>query len=381
MGKYDICMQEYLQNKEYFADLFNGCFFHGQQVIRPEELTEASEGYVVDDATRQKTRMDEIRQSDTGKVTCHLCDASGMEVYVEKSEHRLVNTRNRKSKMVRDVKMRLHCGTVLQVLAVENQSYVDYGMPVRCMGYDFAEYNRQVKERRQCVNALWKQMEEQGKGSLAVPVTYAEYMSGIRKKDLLHPVYTICLYSGMEEWDGPRRLSDMMEFPGGNDSLKNCFADYPVNLFCVNEQEQFENFRTELRELFLAMNCRKDKKKFMNLMKDEQYAHLSGETLEAITIMTDYKILAANREAYRNVDENGREEYDMCEALRELREDFLNEGRLEEQEKGIKRLILDNLEEKKPKDVIVEKLVRWFSLEQEEAGKYYERYAHDEGNM
>ena len=141
--------------------------------------------------------------------------------------------------------------------------------------------------------------------------------------------------------------------------------------------------------LFQAMNCRKDKKKFMNLMQDERYTHLSGETLEAITIMTDYKILAANREAYRNVDENGREEYDMCEALRELREDFLNEGRmegrkegrLEEQEKGIKRLILDNLEEKKPKDVIVEKLVRWFSLEQEEAGKYYDRYAHDEGNM
>ena len=24
MGKYDTCMQEYLQNKQYFADLFNG---------------------------------------------------------------------------------------------------------------------------------------------------------------------------------------------------------------------------------------------------------------------------------------------------------------------------------------------------------------------
>lgn len=74
-------------------------------------------------------------------------------------------------------------------------------------------------------------------------------------------------------------------------------------------------------------------------MKDERYAHLSGETLEAITIMTDYKILAANREAYRNVDENGREEYNMCEALRELREDFLNEGRKEEHEKAVLSVI------------------------------------------
>ena len=48
MGKYDTCMQEYLQNKQYFADLFNGCFFHGRPVICANELTEASEGYVVD---------------------------------------------------------------------------------------------------------------------------------------------------------------------------------------------------------------------------------------------------------------------------------------------------------------------------------------------
>ena len=48
MGKYDTCMQEYLQNKQYFADLFNGCFFHGKPVICASELTEASEGYVVD---------------------------------------------------------------------------------------------------------------------------------------------------------------------------------------------------------------------------------------------------------------------------------------------------------------------------------------------
>ena len=47
MGKYDLCMKEYLQNKQHFADLFNGCCFHGKQVIKAEELQEASESYVV----------------------------------------------------------------------------------------------------------------------------------------------------------------------------------------------------------------------------------------------------------------------------------------------------------------------------------------------
>ena len=46
MGKYDLCMKEYLQNKQHFADLFNGCCFHGKQVIKAEELQEASESSV-----------------------------------------------------------------------------------------------------------------------------------------------------------------------------------------------------------------------------------------------------------------------------------------------------------------------------------------------
>ena len=44
------------------------------------------------------------------------------------------------------------------------------------------------------------------------------------------------------------------------------------------ENEEFEAFHTELRELLQAMNYRKDKKKFLSLEKDERYAHLSKET-------------------------------------------------------------------------------------------------------
>ena len=71
------------------------------------------------------------------------------------------------------------------------------------------------------MNALWKQVESSGQyDTLAIPVTYAEYMSGILKTDRLHPVYTICLYSGTETWDGPRTLSDMMQFRTEKDPLR-----------------------------------------------------------------------------------------------------------------------------------------------------------------
>ena len=76
MGKYDLCMKEYLQNKQHFADLFNGCCFHGKQVIKAEELQEASESYV--------------ENGDSGSI-------------------------DTKSQSFRDIKMQLGSGMVLQV--------------------------------------------------------------------------------------------------------------------------------------------------------------------------------------------------------------------------------------------------------------------------
>ena len=429
MGKYDTCMQEYLQNKQYFADLFNGCFFHGKPIICASELTEASEGYVVDQdntVTSEKT-LAAVKVKKGGNEECFQCsgdktldqatvsDAAGTEIQIEKSRPRPVRRRDTKAKLMRDVKMQLRSGTVLQVLAVESQSYINYGMPVRIMGYDAAEYNRQMKERRQRVSVLWKQVESSGQyDTLAIPVTYAEYMSGILKTDRLHPVYTICLYSGTETWDGPRTLSDMMEFRAETDPLKEYFSDYPANLFCVNEQKEFECFHTELRELLRAMNYRKDKRKFLSLEKDERYAHLSKETWEAIATMTGRSFFEENRETYKS--QNGdQEEYNMCQALREIREDFFNEGRAEgreegreegraegraegreegikegreegheagikegreeEREAGIRRLIEDNLEEKKTKEIIIQKLIRWFSMDEQTAQLYLDKYA------
>ena len=185
----------------------------------------------------------------------------------------------------------------------------------------------------------------------------------------------------------------MMEFRAEKDPLREYFADYPANLFCVNEQEEFESFHTELRELLRAMNYRKDKRKFLSLEKDERYAHLSKETWEAIATMTGRSFFEENRETYKS--QNGdQEEYNMCQALREIREDFFNEGkaegraegreegheagikegREEEREAGIRRLIEDNLEEKKTKEIIIQKLIRWFSMDEQTAQLYLDKY-------
>ena len=54
----------------------------------------------------------------------------------------------------------------------------------------------------------------------------------------------------------------------------------------------------------------------------ERDAHLSKETWEAIATMTGRSFFEENMETYKSQNENQREEYDMCQALREIREDF-----------------------------------------------------------
>ena len=153
----------------------------------------------------------------------------------------------------------------------------------------------------------------------------------------------------------------------------------------------------------------------------ERYTHLSKETWEAIVIMTGRSFFEENMEIYKS--QNGdQEEYNMCQALREIREDFFNEGkaegraegraegkaegreegraegrevgikegreeghqagikegREEEREAGIRRLIEDNLEEKKTKEIIIQKLIRWFSMDEQTAQLYLDKYAGSE---
>lgn len=68
MGKYDLCMKEYLQNKEHFADLFNGCCFQGKQVIKAEELQESEDTLqavaVMTDSVRMITKMKQYKRNE-----------------------------------------------------------------------------------------------------------------------------------------------------------------------------------------------------------------------------------------------------------------------------------------------------------------------------
>ncbi|MGN0154236.1 MAG: hypothetical protein ACI4A3_07275 [Lachnospiraceae bacterium] len=119
MGKTEDVMIDYLSQPEVIADLFNGFVFHGEQVIKPEMLEEVdSKGRLVieDSKGRGKNATYEVIKKDRDIV-------------------REVTVRGKKLRLV--------------VCGVEQQTNIDYSMPLRVLAYDTLEYLKQALKVRQ----------------------------------------------------------------------------------------------------------------------------------------------------------------------------------------------------------------------------------------
>jgi len=190
MGKYDDALHVYMDDRERFADFFNGVLFRGKQVLRGEMLESDSERYVIH------------------------------------------------GNRFRDLKKRLKNGDWLAVAAVENQDSIDYTMPLRMMEYDCLEYMKQLRALKRKIK---KSLEGDGKKVSDWEIRFSE-------EDKLHSVHSICLYHGSDEWKGPESLKDMMNFEGAPLEWEEKFHDYGMTLFCANQVRDFSIFKTELRQ-------------------------------------------------------------------------------------------------------------------------------------
>ncbi|MDD6614538.1 MAG: hypothetical protein PUF13_00310 [Lachnospiraceae bacterium] len=269
MGKLDHAVYSYLSKGDRFADLFNGSLFHGEQVLCGDLLIDSSERC--------------IRKDESGN-------------YKETD---------------RDIRKTLQDGTILQIFAEESQSYVSYVMPLRCMNYDVRDYLSQV-------SALEIQNRKQKKFRDS-----DEYLSGLCADDRLIPVYTVVLYWGEKNWTGPRTLSDMMEF-SDDSRFKELFCDYTMNLVCINEIDNLEDYKTDLQAVFRLLQCRGEKEKLHSVVKSrDEYSHLPEDAYDVLTLfLSDKRLELKKEEVY--IKERG--EYDMCQALTELIEDGKQEG-------------------------------------------------------
>ena len=291
MGKISNAINHYLSDNRRFADFFNGICFQGEAVVRAEDLSEGTQVYY------------------------------GMMQEPEKTEHSK-KAKGRKER-ARDICKKLKTGGTLRILAVENQQMVDYTMPYRCMEYDVMEYGKQVDILRK------RNRQRRHRNNIT------EGIGGIKKEDRLVPVYTICLYHGVETWDGPRTLEDMMDFGDDEDGFRKFFKDYPMQLYCLNEERDLQIFHTEVGLLFQALQYRKDRAGLRNLIEqDERYKYIDIDTLETMTVMLDLPSIWKEREKYMGKNEEDEEGYDMCQAIREWAEEERSIGRAEGRREG-----------------------------------------------
>ena len=323
--KPDTAQKLYWKDNDRFADLFNAALFDGHGFIKPGDLEELDSG--VHEGIRPGMR-------DIIKVV----------------------------KYSRKFKVKF------AVLAVENQEYIDYSMPLRILEYDTATYAKQVKE----IKAEHKQKRD---------LRGDEFLSDFSKTDRLLPVITICIYYGEKNWDGPLCLADMLdilEIPRG---LRTHINDYKMimieaghtNLRFHNEQNHhlFELMRILANP---AMTGRESKKACAGYCIEHKLDETTADVLRAVT--GDDKIIETQGEiqvAVKRWSVYDRWEADEAEMKAKSREEGLKEGREAGREEAVISAVQILLESGWSDKEITEKLSEKFGLTKRKVSQYIQK--------
>ena len=255
---------------DVFADIINAFIYHGEDVVKPEDLKDGPT------ASMYKAAEGNFRQKERDVVKI--------------DERR---------------------GVVYALYGVENQTAVNYVMPVRNMGYDYASYEKAVRDLK---------AENDVNG---VKVPFAEE---IRPDQKLYPVVTVVLYFGTKRWDGPQTLHEMLNLPK---ELEPFVSDYKINLIEVAFLDEKERARLKsdfriVAEYFCALAVGKEKEVMYNYRK--QWKHVE-ELMEFFkTFTNDHRF-----EKYKQfmVEASKKGEVMMCTLLDEFEKDGIKKGMAE----------------------------------------------------
>ena len=319
----DVILKTYWNDNDRFADFVNTYLFHGERKVTPEELRELN---------------------------------TDMSTLVEYKD--LISSEKRARDAVNIAKVSNVTGAAFVILGIENQEYVDYSMPVRVLLYDAINYQKQLQVFRKKMKGCHD-------------IKKNEFMSKMRKTDILIPVYTIVIYFGDKPWDGPKSLHEMFgpnykeEFPYIN--------DYHLNLLEVRNQNLVFNNKNNA-DLFSIMKIFYDE----SLSKNERCEKAIRYTQDNKT--SDEVILTAAKAANLNIDYKKINTYReggelMCQLFDDIASEAKLEGRLEgELDGGIRTYIESCREFNVAEADIPNKVMVKFQMDREQISPYLEKY-------
>ena len=197
MGQKDTLSKNCFKDNRRFADLINAYCFHGEPLISPDDIQDCdSSVQTASPSTRGSLILREGFQDITRKIVCK---------------------------------------TQVILASLEAQTRVDYGMPVRVLGYDAGRYREQMIAKRN----LHLERKE---------FTSHDFLSFLTKTDRLSPVITIVLYFN-GRWDGAQNSKD-------KDALRT---------FVECNQEGFRTLSADAFDLISEMAHAEDLKRIREL--------------------------------------------------------------------------------------------------------------------
>lgn len=311
IGAIDAITKAYIRKNEVFADAFNYFMYDGAQVIQPECLKEL-------DPTEIAILLNEKDTKDKKAVQ--------------------VEAHQKYRDILKSAAIMEDGHTAYILLGIENQTDVNYAMPVRNMLYDALQYTKQVSEiadvhRRKKENSNHKS------------VSHAEFISGFYKNDRLIPVITLVIYFNANEWDGPRSLLDMMEI---SDPIVRRYAqDYQIHLINPNQiaDEELEKFQSSLREVMGCIKYSRSKEKLAAFINNNPRMNMEAAAARVIEAINHVPIRIQEGDGKSN----------MCEAIEEMIKDGREAGREVGRQEGqnrINQLIILLSKENRGEDII-----------------------------
>lgn len=259
MGKYDNYDRDYFTEKTRYAELISVGVFRGKIRINGEKL-------------RMLDRTYPSLATKSGSV-----ERDGIAVDAENAV----------------------------VYGLEIETHEDMVMPRRFMTYDACEYERQASQIRAKYE---KQKALNG---------YLEMKSGMKEGDGYYPVINMMLYLGIGHFKRQTTMRDLFKL---NEPINPFIAEKLQNYsFIIMEADYVnpEEFKTDLKQFFMVMQCRQDVKRLRKLFEREEFQELPTETQQVIAIHLN------NKKVLKKVIE---EEMDMCKAMREWERESKKEG-------------------------------------------------------
>ena len=259
----DAQMDLFWRDNRNFAEVFNKAVFNGQ-LINPNEL---------EDVNLAETTI--LRLKDGATTTL---------------------------KQTRDVVKSLTSGDVwLVILGIENQMRINYLMPFRVWELIFINVARQVEEIRKKHEAERKAVQEakeKGEKVEERELSAEEILSGFYRDDKLTPVITLVIYYGEEEWEYPKKLSDLFKetpFTGFAD-------DMPMYLLDVRHmpKEKLDTYSPVLK-IFFEFLMHENSDDFEEFIREnkEHFNNLPEQTIDALIEITHSKQLEQFKKEYR----------------------------------------------------------------------------------